>query len=177
MLARGGKTLSHADEAIDAVRIAGHLTDNARESVRLVERLVEVGTHTDEGRTIIKRLADLSTYGPREGVVVLGRFKAEVGYMNYIEKANEMRAIYFNMPASPGSNVWDALIKAGIDPWEVNRQFLDGDITRGDKFFVEADINDILRNPKYAHTYLHRELEYLLSKGLKDIRYMDNGLY
>ena len=165
MLVRGGKALSHADEAIDAVRIAGHLTDNAREGIRLVERLAEVGRHTDEGRAIIKRLADLSTYGPREGLVVLGRFKAEAGYMNYIEKAKEVGATYFNMPASPGSDVWDALIKAGIDPWEVNRQFLDEAITRGDKFYIEADINEILRNQKYANTYLRRELEYLLSKG------------
>lgn len=99
--------------------------------------------------------------------MVLGRFRPEIGYKSYIEKAHELHATYFSTPSSPGYDVWDALVKAGIDPWEVNRQFLDDAVARGDRFFVEADIGEMLENPRFANTYLRRELEYLLSKGYK----------
>ncbi len=62
MLVRGGKALSHADEAIDAVRVAGHLTDNAREGIRLVERLAETGRYTDEAGGSLK-FSELNRYG------------------------------------------------------------------------------------------------------------------
>ena len=167
MLVRGGKALSHADEAIDAVRVAGHLTDNAREGIRLVEQLAEVGRHTDEGRAIIKRLANLSTYGPREGLVVLGRYRPDPGYMRYIDKAREMRATYFDTPG----DLWGALNKVGIDPWEINKQFLDEAVARGDKFFVEANLNEIYEHIMSASSieeayemggYLYKEIYYLI---------------
>ena len=96
LVVRGGKAVAHTDEAVDIARATARLVDSARESERLVQRLAQVGAHTDEGRIIIKELAELSTQGPRSGVVVLGRFRPEPGYKNYIEKALEMEATYFN---------------------------------------------------------------------------------
>lgn len=63
-----------------------------------------------------------------------------------------MGATYFSTPNSPGYDVWDALVKAGIDPWEVNKQFLDDAIARGDKFFVEANIKEVLEEARFANT-------------------------
>ncbi len=164
---KGGKAVAHADDLLGAAKVAGRLTDSARTGTRLVERLAQVGTHSDEGRALVRQLAEISAQGPRNGLTVLGRFRAEPGYKSYIEKAHEMGATYFSTPNSPGYDVWDALMKAGIDPWEVNRQFLDDAIARGDKFFVEANIKEVLEEARFANTYLRRELNYLLSKGYK----------
>jgi hypothetical protein len=122
----------------------------------------------------VRQLAEISAQGPRNGLTVLGRFRAEPGYKSYIEKAHEMGATYFSTPNSPGYDVWDALVKAGIDPWEVNKQFLDDAIARGDKFFVEADLKGYrkwLEESKgvwrLGDPYLYRELEYLQSLGYR----------
>ena len=107
---------------------------------------------------MLRRLVDMSTHGavkPSGNVVVLGRFNPSSGYKNYIEKAKEMGAIYFN---TPSVDVWNAL----SDPWQLNRQFLDDAIARGDEFFVEADIAKTL---ELSNSTLYREIRYLLEQG------------
>ena len=148
----------------------------AVKGVSLIERLKQVGVHSEEGKALIRELADLSTQGPRKGTVVLGRFRPDRGFMSYIEKAKAMKATSFNTPKSGSFSVWQALEEAGIDPWEVNRQFLDDAIARGDIFYVEADLGDIYKrivtagsfNEVREKPYLYREIYYLIrEKGYR----------
>ena len=136
---KGGKAAQATLNVLQGIRIVGQLPDNARVGIRIVQRLAEIGAHSEEGQALIRQLAELATYGPREGVVVLGRFFPPSGYKSYIEKATEMGGTYFSLP----KEVWEGLLRAGIDPWEVNRAFLDAAVARGDVFFVEADLAKI----------------------------------
>ncbi len=78
-------------------------------------------------------LMDLATqHVTGSGDTVLGRFPG------YIAKATSKGGSYFDI----GSK-WDDLSSAGIDPWELNKYFLDTRIAAGDRILLSVPNYDI----------------------------------
>jgi RHS repeat-associated protein len=126
LLARGSKAatkvVSHADDAVDAVRLAGHMGDGAH-TVLTASRLRQVGAHSDEGVKLVKALAAQSTHGSGTRVV-LGKWVEGGGY---IAEAQKNGGIYYET----ASGVWDALGKNDALAWAVNEQFLRNQLENG----------------------------------------------
>ncbi len=93
------------------------------------------------------------------GKTVLGHFpRLGETFESYIEKAQRVNASYFDM----GNSLWNKLIDAGKDPWELNKRFLDEIINKGDDVFLNVPKNGIRPN-----SYLEREIEHLQKNGYK----------
>jgi hypothetical protein len=82
------------------------------------------------------------------GTTVLGHFP------EYVNKARELGANYFNIP----SNTWNKMTDA--ERWAANKQFLDEALARGDRI-VLATALDAVR----PGTFLEREITYLKELG------------
>jgi hypothetical protein len=101
------------------------------------------------------QLASDSLLAARGGRSVLGH------YPGYIDKASELGARRFNVPA----NVWEKMTDA--ERWGANQKFLDRLIKRGDEVILSTPADQAR-----AGSFFARELEYLQSKGY---RLMDGG--
>jgi RHS repeat-associated protein len=129
VVSKGGKAAkaavevaSHADEAVDAARMAGRLGE-AVDAITAARRLQEVGVHADEAGDLIKAIAHQSTRGSGERVVI-GKWVEGGGY---IAEAQKHGGIYF--ATEPG--VWEALGKNPELAWAVNEQFLRSQLEAG----------------------------------------------
>ncbi len=163
LLARGGKAAkaaaevaSHADEAMDAARLAGHMGDGAH-AVLTASRLRQVGTHSDEGVRLVKALAEQSTHGSGTRVV-LGEWIEGGGY---IAEAQKNGGIYYET----ASGVWDALGKNDALAWASNEQFLRNQLEAGVGRidFVGQSITEVLRND--VGTFRWKEVKWLLDNA------------
>ena len=101
----------------------------------------------------IKAIAKASVEGPasvgaRNGVTVLGRYRA------YVDTANRLGANFLNFVDDSWSRLTDD------QRWAVNKQFLDDAIARGDTFKLASLVDEAK-----AGTYFRMELEYLISLG------------
>jgi hypothetical protein len=83
-----------------------------------------------------------------KGISVLGR------YPSYLQKAEELGARYFKIPA----NIWNKMSPA--EQWIANKKFLDRAIARGDRFALSSPLSEAR-----SGTWFGREIEYLRSKG------------
>ena len=93
------------------------------------------------------------------GKTVLGHFpRLGETFESYIEKEQRVNSSYFDM----GNSLWNKLIDAGKDPWELNKRFLDEIINKGDDVFLNVPKNGIRPN-----SYLEREIEHLQKNGYK----------
>lgn len=102
-------------------------------------------------------LAKLATqHVTNSGDTVLGRFVPGGG--GYIGKAISKGASYFDI----GSK-WDDLVAQGVDPWSLNKYFLDTRIAAKDRILLSIPKAQIDSLDKTA--YLSREIDYLTSKG------------
>lgn len=156
-IARGGKAAakvaSHADEALDAVRLAGHMGDGVH-AVLSASKLAQAGTHADEAARLVKALAEGGTKGTlsKGAVVSLGHNQTVRGVAGYIDWAKATGATYLSVdPAA-----YDILDKAG-KWWDVNRQFLDNAADVGAKFHLQ------LENAQWASGF-RDEIDYLINK-------------
>ncbi|MCS6906700.1 MAG: hypothetical protein RML93_02305 [Anaerolineales bacterium] len=113
---------SHADEAGEAVRLAGHMGDGTH-AIVTASRLRQVGAHSDEGARLIKALAEQSTHGSGDRVVI-GKWVEGGGY---IAEAQKHGGIYFET----AEGVWEALGKNRELAWAVNEQFLRNQLEAG----------------------------------------------
>ena len=147
------KVASHADEAEDALRLAGHLGDGTH-AVLTASKLKQVGVHSDEGARLVKALAEQSTHGSGSRVV-LGKWIKGGGY---IAEAETHGGIYFNT----AEGVWDAL---GKDPdlmWEVNEQFLRNQMEGGTGRIelVGESVSEVLK--KRPDSFTAKEIHFLM---------------
>jgi RHS repeat-associated protein len=159
MVVHGGKAAkaaveaaSHADEAVDAARMAGRLGE-AVDAITAARRLQEVGVHADEAGDLIKAIAHQSTRGSGERVVI-GKWVEGGGY---IAEAQKHGGIYF--ATEPG--VWEALGKNPELAWAVNEQFLRSQLEAGVSR-IELVGETIEQVEKYAvGTFRWREIQFL----------------
>src|SRR5690606_6551431 len=93
---------------------------------------------------------------PQVGRTVLGHYPA------YVEKAAELGARRFNVPA----NIWNKMSPA--QQWAANQKFLDRMIARGDQVILATQAN-----AARAGSFFARELQYLKSQGYQ---LADDGL-
>ena len=92
------------------------------------------------------------------GKTVLGHFPLPgETFESYIEKAIRKKASYFDM-----GSLWDDIKKAGKDPWELNKRFLDTIISTGDDVLLNVPKSKI--RPR---SYLKQEIDHLLNNGYK----------
>ncbi len=154
---RSGKTaarlFSHGDEAVDAVRLAGHMGDGVH-AVLSASKLVQAGTHADEAARLVRTLAEGGTIGTlnKGAVVSLGHNRTVQGVAGYVDWAKATGATYLSVdPAA-----YDILNKAG-NWWDVNRQFLDNAADAGAKFHLQFE------NAQWASGF-RDEIDYLISK-------------
>jgi RHS repeat-associated protein len=93
--------------------------------------------------SVLKNFATQHVTG--SGDTVLGRFSG------YIDKAQASGASYFDI-----GPMWGTLKTLGIDPWTLNKYFLDTRIAAGDRILLSVPKNDI---PLTG--YLRQEINYL----------------
>jgi len=172
MAVHGGKAAkaaveaaSHADEAVDAGRVAGRLGE-AVDAVTAARRLQEVGLGAEEAGELIKAIARQSTRGElvKGGTVSLGHFRAVGDAPGYIDWANKHRAVFFNMDEA----VWKELASNPEAVWAVNRQFLDDAIEAGAQFHLQISPADVR-----SGSYFEMEIQYLLERGYQLVQ--ENG--
>jgi len=177
LIARGGKAAKattevagHADEAVDAVRLAGHMGDGAH-AVLTASRLRQVGAHSDEGIRLVKALAEQSTHGSGARVV-LGNWIEGGGY---VAEAQKNGGIYYET----ASGVWDALGKNDALAWAANEQFLRNQLEAGKvqrfQFWSGEKVADVLNNPALAEAFRRREIEFLNKYGPRYGYYFDEA--
>ena len=87
------------------------------------------------------------------GLTVLGSFRATPGKLNYIQKARQRGASYFDV-----GKAWDDLVSRGLN-WDANRHFLDVISSRGDDVLLSIPKSEIVPGK-----YLAREVQYLVSE-------------
>ncbi len=92
--------------------------------------------------------------GVTTGTVVLGR------YPTYLALAQKLGSSVFSI----ASNVWNKLSAAA--QWALNRAFLDKVISSGQKITLSFNAYKAQKG-----TYFYKEIEYLLSKGYKIVKY------
>jgi len=172
VVSKGGKAAkaavevaSHADEVVDAARMAGRLGE-AVDAVTAARRLREVGLGTEEAGELIKAIARQSTRGElvKGGTVSLGHFRAVGDAPGYIDWANKHRAVFFNMDEA----VWKELASNPEAAWAVNRQFLDDAIEAGAQFHLQISPADVR-----SGSYFEMEIQYLLERGYQLVQ--ENG--
>jgi len=154
---------SHADEVVDAARMAGHMGDGAH-AVLSASMLLKASENTPEALALVKALAKQGTKGElKQGAIVsLGHFGEVLGRPGYIDWAKKTGAVYLDLdPAA-----YEMLHSAG-KWWEVNRQFLDDAIAAGADFHLQ------LPNAIKADSYFQREIDYLIEKGYRLVK--ENG--
>ncbi len=159
LVMRGGKTattvVTHGDEAVNAARLAGHLGDGTH-AVLTASRLRQVGAHSDEGARLVKALAEQSTRG-KGNRVVLGEWIENGGY---VAEAIKNGGIYFET----ADGVYDALGRNSELAWTVNEQFLRSQLESGiDRIVLHGFASpvqalDVLSKGRA----LRKEIEYLL---------------
>ena len=145
------KIVEHADEAEEAIRIAGHLGDGVH-AVLTASLLRKAGLHSEEGARFVKALAEQSTHGVGDRVV-LGKWVKGGGY---IAEAKRHGGIYFET----AEGVWEALGKDPELAWAVNEQFLRNQLEAGVSRieFVGETIAEI---ESAWGTFRWRELQFL----------------
>jgi RHS repeat-associated protein len=149
----------HADDAVDTVRLAGHLGDAAQLALRsenalsAARRLNAAGSHSDEGIKAIKSLAELSTHGSGSRVVI-GQWVEGAGY---IAEAKTNGGIYYET----AHGFWDAIGQSGDLAWAVNKQFLmnqlEAGVSRID--FVGESVDWVKKNA--IGSFRWREIDFL----------------
>lgn len=109
---------------------------------RILEAVSADGDPTNEIRS-------LGTIVDR-GWTTLGRYPA------YVDTASRLQTDVFNIPA----HEWELLSRA--EQWQVNQQFLDASIARGDVFLLSTPF---VEGIAAEGSFFQRELLYLLDRG------------
>ncbi len=165
LMVRGGKAAkaaievaSHADEMVDAARLAGHMGDGVH-AVLTASRLRQVGAHSDERVRLIKALAEQSTRGSGNRVV-LGKWVEGGGY---VAEAKKHGGIYFET----AEGVFEALGKDRELAWAVNEQFLRNQLEAGVNRIelVGETISEVLSSPTRSQSFTAREIRFLMREA------------
>ncbi len=158
-LARGRKAatvLTHIDLGIDALRAARGI-DQAADAVAAANKLREVASRGDDVSDFARILAEASTHGSGERVV-LGQWVEGAGY---IAEAQKNGGRYYET----ASGVWDALGRNEKLAWAANEQFLRLQLESGVKRidFVGESIDDVLT--KAIGSFRWKEVNWLLDNA------------